>query len=52
MISFIGLPAQQPRLEPQIEELEVRLDHYVDAKFCITICANGTDALKIAQVKY
>ena len=48
MISFIGLPAQQRRLEPQIEELEERLDDYVDAKFCIT-CANALMHLKLLK---
>lgn len=36
-------------LGPEVEELEQKLADYVGAKFCIT-CANGTDALQIAQM--
>lgn len=36
-------------LGPEVSELEERLKEYVGAKFCIT-CANGTDALQIAQM--
>lgn len=36
-------------LGPEVEELEVKLATYVDAKYCITV-ANGTDALQIAQM--
>ncbi|PKM30367.1 MAG: aminotransferase DegT [Gammaproteobacteria bacterium HGW-Gammaproteobacteria-11] len=36
-------------LGPEIAELEARLAEFVGAKYCIT-CANGTDALQIAQM--
>lgn len=36
-------------LGPEVSELEERLAAYVGAKHCIT-CANGTDALQIAQM--
>lgn len=36
-------------LGPEVAELEERLAEYVGAKHCIT-CANGTDALQIAQM--
>ena len=36
-------------LGPEVAELEVRLADFVGAKYCIT-CANGTDALQIAQM--
>jgi len=36
-------------LGPEVDELEERLAAYVGAKHCIT-CANGTDALQIAQM--
>ncbi|WJM96287.1 DegT/DnrJ/EryC1/StrS family aminotransferase [Pseudomonas defluvii] len=36
-------------LGPEVAELEQRLADFVGAKFCIT-CANGTDALQIAQM--
>ena len=36
-------------LGPEVEELEEKLSSFVGAKFCIT-CANGTDALQIAQM--
>ncbi|MEI7076437.1 DegT/DnrJ/EryC1/StrS aminotransferase family protein [Pectobacterium versatile] len=36
-------------LGPEVSELEEKLKEYVGAKFCIT-CANGTDALQIAQM--
>ena len=36
-------------LGPEVEELEDRLADYVGARHCIT-CANGTDALMIAQM--
>lgn len=36
-------------LGPEVAELEERLAAYVGTKFCIT-CANGTDALQIAQM--
>lgn len=36
-------------LGPEVIELEERLAAYTGAKFCIT-CANGTDALQIAQM--
>lgn len=36
-------------LGPEVTELEEKLAHYVGAKYCIT-CANGTDALQIAQM--
>ncbi|MGN7739567.1 DegT/DnrJ/EryC1/StrS family aminotransferase [Pseudomonas sp. 22526] len=36
-------------LGPEVTELEERLAAFVGAKYCIT-CANGTDALQIAQM--
>ncbi|MFT7405572.1 DegT/DnrJ/EryC1/StrS family aminotransferase [Zhongshania sp.] len=36
-------------LGPEVDELEARLAEYTGAKYCIT-CANGTDALQIAQM--
>jgi UDP-2-acetamido-2-deoxy-ribo-hexuluronate aminotransferase len=36
-------------LGPEVNDLEAALSHYVGAKHCIT-CANGTDALQIAQM--
>ena len=36
-------------LGPEVEELEEKLADYTGAKYCIT-CANGTDALQIAQM--
>lgn len=36
-------------LGPEVDELEERLSDYVGVKHCIT-CANGTDALQIAQM--
>jgi UDP-2-acetamido-2-deoxy-ribo-hexuluronate aminotransferase len=36
-------------LGPEVDELERKLAVYTDAKYCIT-CANGTDALQIAQM--
>lgn len=36
-------------LGPEVTELEEKLANYVGAKYCIT-CANGTDALQIAQM--
>lgn len=36
-------------LGPEVAELEQRLAAFVGAKYCIT-CANGTDALQIAQM--
>lgn len=36
-------------LGPEVAELEERLAAYVGAKYCIS-CANGTDALQIAQM--
>lgn len=36
-------------LGPEVHQLEERLADYVGAKYCIT-CANGTDALQIAQM--
>ncbi len=36
-------------LGPEVAELEDRLADYTEAKYCIT-CANGTDALQIAQM--
>lgn len=36
-------------LGPEVAELEERLAEFVGAKYCIT-CANGTDALQIAQM--
>lgn len=38
-------------LGPEVTELEERLAAYVGAKYCIT-CANGTDALQIAQMAF
>src|SRR5690606_28702535 len=36
-------------LGPEVAELEEQLAAFVGAKYCIT-CANGTDALQIAQM--
>lgn len=36
-------------LGPEVQELEEKLAEYTGAKYCIT-CANGTDALQIAQM--
>ena len=36
-------------LGPEVAELEEKLAAYVGARYCIT-CANGTDALQIAQM--
>ena len=36
-------------LGPEVAELEEKLATYTGAKYCIT-CANGTDALQIAQM--
>lgn len=36
-------------LGPEVNELEEKLANFVGAKYCIT-CANGTDALQIAQM--
>ena len=36
-------------LGPEVDELEEKLATYTGAKYCIT-CANGTDALQIAQM--
>lgn len=36
-------------LGPEVDELEERLAHFVGVRHCIT-CANGTDALQIAQM--
>ncbi|WP_417339153.1 DegT/DnrJ/EryC1/StrS family aminotransferase [Halomonas kashgarensis] len=36
-------------LGPEVHELEEKLADYIGAKYCIT-CANGTDALQIAQM--
>lgn len=36
-------------LGPEVAELEENLARYVGVKYCIT-CANGTDALQIAQM--
>lgn len=36
-------------LGPEVSELEEKLANFVGAKYCIT-CANGTDALQIAQM--
>ncbi|MCT8546111.1 DegT/DnrJ/EryC1/StrS family aminotransferase [Glaesserella parasuis] len=36
-------------LGPEVAELEAKLAAYTGAKYCIT-CANGTDALQIAQM--
>lgn len=38
-------------LGPEVTELEEKLAAYVGAKHCIT-CANGTDALQIAQMAF
>ena len=38
-------------LGPEVKELEEKLAAYVGAKYCIT-CANGTDALQIAQMVF
>lgn len=38
-------------LGPEVSELEEKLAAYVGAKYCIT-CANGTDALQIAQMAF
>ncbi|MFW2075069.1 DegT/DnrJ/EryC1/StrS family aminotransferase [Acinetobacter gerneri] len=38
-------------LGPEVSELEEKLACYVGAKYCIT-CANGTDALQIAQMAF
>lgn len=38
-------------LGPEVNELEEKLASYVGAKHCIT-CANGTDALQIAQMAF
>ncbi|WP_074383738.1 DegT/DnrJ/EryC1/StrS family aminotransferase [Acinetobacter pseudolwoffii] len=38
-------------LGPEVSELEEKLATYVGAKYCIT-CANGTDALQIAQMAF
>lgn len=38
-------------LGPEVTELEERLAEFSGAKFCIT-CANGTDALQIAQMAF
>ena len=38
-------------LGPEVVELEEKLATYVGAKYCIT-CANGTDALQIAQMAF
>lgn len=38
-------------LGPEVAELEEKLADYVGAKYCIT-CANGTDALQIAQMAF
>lgn len=38
-------------LGPEVQELEEKLAAYVGAKYCIT-CANGTDALQIAQMAF
>ena len=38
-------------LGPEVKELEKKLAAYVGAKYCIT-CANGTDALQIAQMAF
>lgn len=38
-------------LGPEVKELEEKLAAYVGAKYCI-ICANGTDALQIAQMAF
>jgi UDP-2-acetamido-2-deoxy-ribo-hexuluronate aminotransferase len=38
-------------LGPEVAELEEKLAAYTGAKYCIT-CANGTDALQIAQMAF
>ena len=38
-------------LGPEVHELEEKLAEYTGAKYCIT-CANGTDALQIAQMAF
>ena len=38
-------------LGPEVAELEEKLAAYVGTKYCIT-CANGTDALQIAQMAF
>ncbi|GAB2645334.1 DegT/DnrJ/EryC1/StrS family aminotransferase [Psychrobacter pocilloporae] len=38
-------------LGPEVHELEEKLSAYTGAKYCIT-CANGTDALQIAQMAF
>lgn len=38
-------------LGPEVSELEEKLVAYTGAKYCIT-CANGTDALQIAQMAF
>lgn len=38
-------------LGPEVAELEERLAAFVGAKYCVT-CANGTDALQIAQMAF
>lgn len=38
-------------LGPEVAELEEKLADYVGARYCIT-CANGTDALQIAQMAF
>ncbi|QIO04546.1 DegT/DnrJ/EryC1/StrS family aminotransferase [Acinetobacter shaoyimingii] len=38
-------------LGPEVQELEEKLAAYVGAKYCVT-CANGTDALQIAQMAF
>lgn len=38
-------------LGPEVTELEEKLANYAGAKYCIT-CANGTDALQIAQMAF
>lgn len=38
-------------LGPEVTELEEKLAAYVGAKYCIS-CANGTDALQIAQMAF
>ncbi|MGP5215576.1 DegT/DnrJ/EryC1/StrS family aminotransferase [Psychrobacter celer] len=38
-------------LGPEVHELEEKLSGYTGAKYCIT-CANGTDALQIAQMAF
>src|SRR5690554_6011112 len=38
-------------LGPEVSELEERLADYTGARYCIT-CANGTDALQIAQMAF